>query len=150
METRIKSLQWLKAVLLVILLSVLILVSSCEKNDLLDIELRLNDTLTIKAGSTIPDNTRNVSLSFDSLVAECRCPSDVVCIWEGYASVALRFFSENKEQRFVLSTLNFNPLRNDTTISGYTIKLIDVLPYPNTKIHTDPKEITVKIQVTHK
>lgn len=71
-----------------------------------------------------------VQICFDS-VYDSRCPANVECIWQGEAAVKLSLHTEGIQQSFKLSTLNSPPtFKNDTTISGYKIKLVSVSPYP--------------------
>lgn len=74
---------------------------------------------------------QKIRFCFDS-VYDSRCPANVECVWAGEAIVKLSLqIGINEKLSFKLSTLNHPPtFRNDTTISGYRIKLLKVSPYP--------------------
>lgn len=76
-------------------------------------------------------NGQTIQFCFDS-VYDSRCPANMECIWQGEVTVKLSMqIGTNQKQFFKLSTLNHPPVfRNDTTISGYKIKLVKVSPYP--------------------
>ncbi len=75
-------------------------------------------------------------------INDSRCPSDVVCIWEGKADVKIQVESPFSGT-ITLSTYD-NPV---DTVGNYSFKLIDVSPYPiSTKtIKLDEYDVTLKI-----
>jgi hypothetical protein len=76
-------------------------------------------------------NGQTVQICFDSLISDSRCPANAECIWQGESTVKLSLHIAGVQQSFKLSTFNNPPtFRNDTTISGYKIKLLSVSPYP--------------------
>lgn len=58
-------------------------------------------------------------------INDSRCPSDVVCIWEGKADVKIDVESPTPGS-IVLSTFN-HPI---DTVGNFSFELIDVSPYP--------------------
>jgi hypothetical protein len=91
-------------------------------------------------------NGQTIQFCFDS-VYDSRCPANMQCIWQGEVTVKLSLqIGTNQKQSFKLSTLNNPPaFRNDTTISGYKIKLLTVSSYPGNNSHSAYK---VELSVT--
>lgn len=83
------------------------------------------DTLHINYKETVINTDENISITFDSLLEDSRCPIGVVCFWEGNAKVGFIFNSQNFELNTHLS------FKNDTTLLRYHISLIGVHPYPH-------------------
>jgi hypothetical protein len=118
-------------------LAIIILVMfffSCKKTNTTTEESKVqNTTIAVNTCHSFSTNS-NFSICYDSLLTESRCPSDVVCFWQGVAVVKLTFTQNNSNVLFKLSTLGslgshyFPP--KDTTINGVNIKLLDVQPYP--------------------
>jgi hypothetical protein len=80
---------------------------------------------------------QTLQICFDALLSDSRCPINAVCVWQGEATVKLSLHANGTEKSFKLSTINNPPtFRNDTTISGYKIKLVSVSPYPGSDPHT--------------
>ena len=102
--------------------------------------LVLNDTTAIAFNDTIGSSTENIWISFDSLGSDSRCPVNVVCIWEGNAEVFFSITTEAVNTPFVLNT---NPtFMREILLHGYTIELIDLLPYPHTdSLFTDTDHV---------
>ena len=93
--------------------------------------LALNDTTVIAFADTLGNQTENIWISFDAIAADSRCPVNATCIWEGNAEVVLTLF--DKATIDTQFTLNTNPtFTKEALISGYTVELVDLLPYPHT------------------
>jgi hypothetical protein len=85
----------------------------------------------------------NIMFSIDS-ISDYRCPEDVICIWGGDVEL---FFS-----------INVNLVRTDTVIKlygnnpvdigGYTWKVLEVSPLPNTTRVTEQKDYRVELLIT--
>lgn len=111
----------------------------------------LNDTTKIPYAECLYNHENNIGISFDSVLTDCRCPKNVECFWAGYVSVSMRLYNGNaKPVSFSLE--NYNDKNrlfvNDTTISGYNIKLIDCLPYPDINVERKFSDYYVKVLVS--
>lgn len=95
--------------------------------------------------------SNDMRLCFESVLTDSRCPSDVVCIWQGTA--VARFSIEKNDARIhelTLSTNGVAPYRRDTTVAGYKIEFINLHPYPQTN-RTSPvpdNEIKAEVKIT--
>jgi len=89
--------------------------SPTEPSDGRPITLAVGQTATIASG---------VTLSFDRVTSDSRCPSDVVCFWEGEVTVALTL-SRGGTEAFTLS--DHSPTR---VVGGYSFRLVSIQPYP--------------------
>jgi len=130
------------------LLASLMLVVACskEKEPIADASLKggqitLNDTLTIGYQTTLVDEANHLSLTFDSLSNESRCPIGVVCFWQGNVAVKLTFKKGNLEYPFTLDSY-FKP---DTSVGGYDFHFLDATPYPDISKPVDDSEYRVEL-----
>ncbi len=76
-------------------------------------------------------------------INDSRCPSDVICVWQGEAVVKIEVKSP------LVGTLELNTHDNLTdTIGSYSFELVDVSPYPvSTKtIELDEYKVTLLIE----
>lgn len=124
------------------------IVASCKKenksnqpNPQISINKCSSDILSPKYGT--------FKICYDSLIAESRCPTGAVCIWEGAAEVKLSLHKGSDVISFKLATINNATLglKKDTTISGITIALEDVSPYPNTQGAYNVADSKVKLRI---
>ena len=69
-----------------------------------------------------------VEVHFKSVESDSRCPSDVICIWAGEASIALTISMGNTDVDVTLSTHpDFGPV---DTVDQYIFTLVNLAPYP--------------------
>ena len=106
--------------------------SNCSKdNDLTgDSSFKLNDTLKLAIDKSAINNEEQLTISIDSVLSDSRCPSDVVCVWEGNAEVRFLLNNDGKKLKFILNSHGGDNYPSDTTISGYYIKMVELHPYP--------------------
>ncbi len=102
---------------------------------LLDVKFEL------KYGQKIVFEQDGVTVKFDKVLMERRCPTGVTCVWAGNAKIAILF---NK------NSINLNThydLQDEVVISDYKIKLISLFPYPhvNKKIEKEEYVVTLKV-----
>lgn len=86
-------------------------------------EIELDEPFMIKLHQTL--SVDNLDITF-LRIDDSRCPSDVTCIWEGRASVALRIYNQTQYHTVTLTTGENTTLYADS----YEINLVDILPYP--------------------
>lgn len=114
-------------------------------------EMVFYDTLELGLNEYLYHSTYQLRLDYDSLVQECRCPENVICIWAGFAAAQMHLtIGDNAPVSFVLGTKFGNQvgINQDTIFDGFEFKLINCLPYPNTNHRPDPSEYKVLITVT--
>jgi len=104
--------------------------SGCETELNLKSTLPLNDTVEIANSETKYNFENNIVLRMDSVLNDSRCPSNVQCVWEGNAEVRFLFTVDSRGTDFVLNTHGGNNFNSDTVIGGYSIKLLNLSPYP--------------------
>ncbi len=120
---------------------------SCKKEILTTDNLPLNQSVELKKGLVKSNLQEGIRITLDSVINDSRCAMDVVCVWEGNAEAYFTCcMDENEKTGFVL---NSNPsFINDTLISGYRIKLLDLKPYPLSDKIIKPDEYTAEISVS--
>ena len=108
--------------------------------------LRLNDTIDLAYGKTYRNFERNISIRLDSVTEDSRCPYQVECVWAGNAQVRFNFALNNAMTPFSLNTLS--SFKTDTLISGYTIQLLELKPYPMQLIPIVQQDYIARIKIT--
>lgn len=129
-----KTLIWL-------LLASGIALFSCNSENVTDtFSFNLEKSFQIGDAYFSPDH----SLQFQiTEINDSRCPSDVICVWQGEAVVKIEVKSP------LTGTLELNTHNNLTdTIGFYSFELVDVSPYPvSTKtIELDEYQVTLLIE----
>lgn len=109
------------------LLSGTMLLLSCSKPG-----LQNRDTVAVLL-KDCSEKKLGVTICFDSLISDSRCPAGMTCIWAGTSIIRVSLKENGQTNQFTMSVKYHPSLRNypsDTTINGYKISFIDLKPYP--------------------
>lgn len=112
------------------------------------IDAPIGEEISIKVFDTATYCNENLTITFNAYPNESRCPTDVTCVWAGFVEVELLINVKGKESILKLSTepnVSGHPVQ--AKVGDYSIKLIDVLPYPATNIRIDPNQFKVILLV---
>ncbi len=86
-----------------------------------------------------------ISITFEEVISDSRCPLDVLCIWAGNAEVAFTFTKENRTRRFTLNT-GLEP--SEIQLFGYKIKLLDLKPDVYQGVEIPAEEYIAYLEIT--
>lgn len=90
----------------------------------------LGREFTIRVGQTVTIAGEQLSVTFTDVTEDSRCPTGVVCIWEGNAQIAVTVVkAPNEPQTLLLNTNGSFPAK--AAYLDYTVTLVDLKPYPN-------------------
>jgi hypothetical protein len=103
-------------------------------------------TIDLNECENITFGNDELTLCLDS-VADSRCPINANCIWSGTAITRFSFTKNDQSFPVVLATPPFASYQQQVSIAGYTIKLINVLPYPELGPSAPANQIKAKIEI---
>ena len=103
------------------------------------------DEYTIRYGESIVVQGTILEIGFQAVLADSRCPSDVVCIWQGEGRVELGLTMGDGPT--IPAELNTNGPQT-TTHGGYTITLVGLDPYPVTTRPHETADYLVHLRVS--
>jgi hypothetical protein len=92
---------------------------------------QLNQPFQLQAGKTAILPEANLSIKFDAVLGDSRCPKTVVCVWSGEVKIALSVsVAGEPPTRVELTTLTVNG-QNVALVGAYHIELLQAVdPYP--------------------
>ena len=124
---------------------VMVLVWSCDKDDDSD---TLNGIIEIKFDET--KTVDNLSYRFKD-VSDSRCPSDVVCVWAGFAEVFLEISDIDLYFEESLCTveleLDGGICGTELEIGNSRVQLLSVDPYPVSTNPVDKEDYIIALQI---
>ncbi|PTM11281.1 MAG: hypothetical protein DA407_01955 [Bacteroidetes bacterium] len=108
------------------------------------------NTVLLKLGEKVEQN--GITIKFDDVITDSRCPKGVTCVWAGEVVVLVTIYNDGKKSEQKKLTLSPTSQLQDLTGNLYitdTLKLtaINVFPYPDTKSKIDKKEYGLKVQI---
>ena len=101
---------------------------------------RIEGKIEIKINQTTEYKDLKIKLTE---INESRCPSDITCVWQGQVEVIFQINQNLESHRLALTTTD----NTETNIGEYTIKLLDVSPYPTTTMDIS-NEYVVSISIS--
>lgn len=108
-------------------------------------ELIFESATGLKSGSIYTNSDFSVQL--DSVTSDSRCPSDVICVWAGNASVNFTATIGREKYAITLNTNSAQSFPSDTTLQHYFIQLINLMPYPVSTSTIDQEDYEATIVV---
>ena len=101
------------------------------ENSLLDIPIGL------KLGETANIDSELTMTLLD--IEDSRCPSDVVCFWQGTVTATIQL--EKQGQDLGIHAISMETIEeNEPTFNGYYIRLTNVSPYPESTVSIQPTD----------
>jgi hypothetical protein len=100
----------------------------------------------LEPAETVRVAAERVTVRFDGVTADSRCPIDVVCIWAGDATAVVRLEKpERKPGTFELHTMP--RFGSDATYEGLVVHLEAVNPRPRLGAQIAPEDYRVTLVV---
>ncbi len=104
----------------------------------------LGEEFELAVHQTAQMTAENISVTFQEVSEDSRCPVDVTCIWAGLAKVSLQVSVSGQERELRLST---SPPENSAVFENYTFWLISVRPVPRSDPNIDSSDYFVTVRV---
>jgi len=125
-----------------------ILIFSCSKdenNPISHYDLKVDENIILDNGKCLRIIDKEYEICLNS-INDSRCPSNVVCVWEGDAAVEFNFKSNTENKFFKLHT-NDN-FQQDTIINNLKIKLLNVFPYSDFNNPTNQSDYSAELSIS--
>jgi hypothetical protein len=98
----------------------------------------VNEEFTLAPGQTATVTEAKISLTFERVTEDSRCPVDVTCIWEGDAVVLVKVKTETDEVTRELHTQGGEPRSRKAPAGQYVITLVKLEPAPRSTAPVEP------------
>ena len=98
----------------------------------------VNEEFTLAPGQTATVNDARISLTFERVSEDSRCPVDVTCIWEGDAVVVVKVKTETDEVTRELHTQGAEPRSKKAPAGQFVVTLVKLEPAPRSTAPIDP------------
>ena len=95
-----------------------------------DVVAQLDAPFTLAPGQWGAIAGTALRVGFTGVTSDSRCPSNVQCVWEGDAAVALRASLSGTETPVTLHTSGAADAATTAHVGGYVLSIADVQPAP--------------------
>ncbi len=121
----------------------LISVTACDQS-ITGPTVSLNQEFELAAGSAATIAGASLSVQFNGVSGDSRCPADVVCIQGGDAIVRVSAISGSGSRDYELHTGDMRPVQHN----DLTIALVQLQPYPFSSQTIRPNDYRATLRVT--
>lgn len=134
--------------ILVFVLGLFGLFACSDKDNLLIFKLDTPFVLGYHERATLEENPA-VTIQFDKVVADSRCPVDAECVWAGRVEIELTFTNSGSSQTkiLILGDPKGTSYTDTANFGDFTVKLLQVKPLPRAAVVTPHSAYTVELQV---
>jgi hypothetical protein len=104
----------------------------------------LNTEFTLAPTEAMRIAGTSLTVRFNRVSGDSRCPADALCIQGGSANVRITALSDGSAQDHALETGDLEPVQHE----GFTITLVQLAPYPFSSRTIPPEEYRATLKVT--
>jgi hypothetical protein len=119
--------MWKRSLYFLVLSCVVLAVSSCSQLD--DVRGFLNEELCLSIGQHASVTGEDLAFSFEEVIEDSRCPSDVTCIWAGRISCVIELAHTGSSYRMTLTEPGLTSEYTTEVYEEYKLAF-HVTPYP--------------------
>ncbi|HEX6067671.1 MAG TPA: hypothetical protein VFZ05_02615 [Nitrososphaera sp.] len=123
----------------VVVLATVALLSAALAQAQESVTAELDTPFELQVGQQAVIESEDVAVTFVEVAGDSRCPSDVVCIWQGQAmvTVAVEVDGEDMGEQTLIIGANPSP---SAAFGQYSVRLVGLEPYPQSSAPTDPED----------
>jgi hypothetical protein len=107
----------------------------------------LDQPFSLRVGETAEFANAQLSVTFRAVSEDSRCPSDVVCVWEGNGQVRLEIRLRGSLQTLALNTTT-QP--REAPVGSYRLRLDELAPLPEASRPIPPAKYVARLELQAK
>lgn len=107
----------------------------------------VGDTTLLELPLGSSANNGVISVRFDAVTSDSRCPTAVECVWEGNAGIRLTVTDRNETEVYVVNSASSPTTPTWVRFVGWTIGYRDLIPHPTSTAPTDPDAYVATIAI---
>ena len=130
---------------LILVAIVLISLTGCPKNQVA-FTVGPGETFTLGVGQSAQIAAEGMTVEFNEVIDDSRCPQGVTCIWAGQASSRVTITYQGKDYPMVLTLLGSSDQTKESFVQ-YTL-IYGLSPYPVQGKRISPKDYRLNLTVT--
>ena len=114
---------------------------SCKSSNSSPTGPKVGQEFDLKYGESIQIQNESLTLKFENVADDSRCPTGASCVWAGNAKIILRVAQIDTSLNSAL-----NP--NEINYNSFNIKLLSVSPYPTIGQQIKLEDYIIRLIVT--
>jgi len=120
--------MWKRSLYLVVFLVIAAMASGCGGGSA-DVQARLDEEFSLSVGQRASIEGEGLSIRFEEVIEDSRCPKDVVCVWAGRVTCVVELTQAGSSYRMALTQPGLTDEYSRERYQEYEIAF-HVTPYP--------------------
>jgi hypothetical protein len=112
---------------------------SCQ-NSITAVSPEIGNSFKIKLGQTLEFQDADLSVTFEELLEDSRCPEGATCFWAGNGRVIIQLNDLQTELNTYLDPKSID-------LAGFEIELLSLTPYPEINNEVEPEDYFAELVV---
>ena len=108
-------------------------------------QVKAGEPFKLSPGASAKIENGELTITFNAVTSDSRCPSDATCIQAGEAKVSLTLQSSQGSREVELSTTGDN---RQVAYSSYVVQFVNLEPYPISTIPIAPETYKVTLVIS--
>jgi hypothetical protein len=130
---------------LICIAMILFVLAGCSGSNA-TVTVGLAETFTISVGHTANITGQDMTVTFNRVIGDNRCPQNATCVWEGVASSETTFSYQGQDYIIVLNSPGLTSQASDTFVD-YTVTY-SLNPYPRQGEQISPNDYALTMSIT--
>ena len=143
---KLRASFWVPAVCSVFLVTALIATTACAP-EVGAKTVGLGESFSLAVGQSALIDGEDLAIKFIDVVADSRCPSDVVCIWQGEVACLVEVTYSDTDQQMVLTYPGLTQEPSESQFGSYQFTF-SVEPYPEAGKEIGKSEYRLNLLIT--
>ena len=103
----------------------------------------LDTTFELAVGEVAGIESTGLTVEFERVVSDSRCPTGATCVWEGDAAVAVAVRLDGSSASYELHTQRREA--TELEFEGFVVRLVDLVPLPDLSNAPKPDSYTASL-----
>lgn len=125
----------------------LIPMAGCSNNQIA-VTAGVGEVFTIRISQSAKITGEDMTIKFDEVIGDSRCPQNVTCVWQGVASIRITINYQGTDYSLVLNMPGLTD-KAEESFAHYTLTY-NLNPYPDEGKQISPKEYRLTLTITTK
>ncbi|MEX2154755.1 MAG: hypothetical protein WD825_15545 [Gemmatimonadaceae bacterium] len=106
----------------------------------------VGDEFVLAPGQRVTISDSDLSLEFERVTSDSRCPKDVQCVWAGNAAIRLKVVEQMSEPRLV--ELDTYGDRQKAQLGMFELQVVALTPDPVSTERIEPRQYRLTLRLT--
>ena len=112
-----------------------------------DVVVNLGSTVALRLGQAVVIDSEGIIARFERVVEDSRCPADVVCVWQGQATIIISARVDGGDAQNLMLTVGDDQYPS-ASFGQYSVKLLELSPYPVSSEQIEPGDYIAALVVS--